>query len=109
MFFGSEGGRGVLTATPERFAQALAHGVMFEEYPGFGSDGEPDPPSVLTKENWMLTADDPEEAAEAQEALAHYREDAGARFGAIPPLGQLTAGLEDLNAEFIGWMERVLG
>ena len=108
VFFGSEGGRGVLALTPQRFASALAHGAMIVEYPGLGDDDD-DAPARLEPDSWMLDPDevDAEAASEASAALDAYRSAHDARFGPPAPLEDLTAGLDALNAEFCGWVRGV--
>lgn len=94
VYFGSEGGRGVLVGSPRDWALALAYAPWIDEYPT--DDG----PAGLTEG---------EVEDEAQEALESYRGALQARFGAVPSLEQLTSGLEDLNKEFLAWVESRLG
>jgi len=90
VFFGSEGGYGVLVATSERWLQALAHGPMIREHAS---------PARLVRDNWML--DEPGEAA--TEALAAYRSAVVERRGQLPALEVLTGELDALQQEFCGW------
>ena len=70
VFFGSEGGAGVLTASPLAFAKALVYGPMLQEY----EKGDLDAPSRLSlQDNWFLSGNDPTEVAAATDALARYR------------------------------------
>lgn len=100
-FFGSEGGVGVFTTTPLRWAQVLAYGPGFDEYPGAEMDG----PAVLERENWMLDADevDAEDFADATAAQARYRAAVEDRFGPLPPFEDLVSGVEALGAELQAW------
>jgi len=99
VLFGSEGGRGVLATTPARWAQILAHAPTIDDYE--------EPASLSAEGNWMLDPgeSDPDEVEEARGLLAEYRAAVEARFGPLPALDELTAGLAELNAEFIAWIE----
>jgi len=93
VFFGSEGGLGVLTATPAAFAQALAHRPWV--------DGYEEPASLTDNEGDDL---DEDEAAEADKALATYKAAVEDRFGPLPSLAELTAGVDALNQELRAWV-----
>lgn len=101
VFFGSEGGAGVLTSSALAFAQALAHGPLIEEY----QKPDLDAPSRLSLEdNWYFSHDDPEWVAEATEALANYRRSTEARFGVLPSFEALVEVPVALQAEFRTWV-----
>lgn len=97
VFFGSEGSAGVLAASPEDFAMALAHGPGIDEY---GSDY-----ASFVEENYMLTDDEPEFIEEAEAALAEYREAVVDRLKSYGALDEITSGLEGLNEEFDEWVQ----
>jgi|GEM_PF-3239550 len=106
VFFGSEGGYGVLALNPERFAQALAHGPSIDEHPTSAEHV----PSQLSPDNWMLDPTDADaDIPQASAAQAHYQTAVVNRFGLIPELDELIADLEPLNDEFCGWVESVAG
>ena len=101
VFFGSEGGSGVLAPSPSDFAQALAHAPWIEEYP----DEELQEPARLSSEgNWILTSDEPDEAEEAAKALARYRVATEARFGPLPPFERLVDVPAAIQREFRDWV-----
>jgi len=85
VIFGSEGGTGVLVATPRDWAFALAH------CPFFDTDEEPA----------RLTVED----CEDEQALGRYQRAVERKLGDLPGMDELTEGLEDLNTEFAAWLE----
>lgn len=93
---GSEGERGVLTASPGAFAQALAHG------PGIADGWNELPARLAAGTSMYLDEDDvdADELAEAREALATWRLAVEARLGAVPPMDGLVAIPEALQARF---------
>lgn len=100
VYFGSEGGAGVLVRTPLDWAMALAHAPGVDEHPDDGA-ARLDP-----EMNWMLDEDQDEDLIEeARGALSQYREQIQARLGALSDLDTLTADLDELNAEFLAWIE----
>lgn len=99
VFFGSEGGTGVLVRTPQDWAMALAHAPGVDEYPDEG------PAQLDPDANWMLDEEaDEDMVAEARSALARYREYVQEKFGGLSDLDTLTADLEELNEEFAAWI-----
>ena len=96
VFFGSEGGLGVLTATPEAFALALAHAPYFESF---------EEPAGLAKQDDPLADKDDEEREEAQAAFERYRAAVRKELGDIPALQDLTTGLDVLNRELLEWVK----
>ena len=95
VFFGSEGGHGVLAATLTRWALLLAHAPEIHEYPV---------PSVVGPVTDSSQKDDPETLAAEAKALAAYRQAALGRFGQIPEMDVLTSDVDALNAEFTAWV-----
>ncbi len=102
VYFGSEGGRGVLARSPKDWAMVLAHAPGIIEY-AFGDD----PAQLDVTSNWMLEDDDPEFAETARQKLASYRDAVIERFGELPDFEALANGLDELNAEFCGWVDGV--
>lgn len=104
VFFGSEGGAGVLVRSPVDWAMALAHAPGVDEYPDDG-------PAHLDPEvNWMLDDEQDEDMIEeARSALAQYREEIQNRLGSLSDLDTLTADLDDLNIEFAAWIAERAG
>jgi len=98
VFFGSEGGRGVLTSSLLGFAQALAHGVDVVEYADFDLAL-----SALSPENPALSPEDPE-YEDAVVAHGRYRKSVEGTYGALPKLGDLLTDVDDQNAEFGKWV-----
>lgn len=99
VYFGSEGGCGVLVRTPMDWVMALAHAPGIDEYPAEGQA------RLDTESNWMLDAEqDDEMVEEARTALAEYQGIVQERFGAINDLDSLTADLDEINAEFAAWI-----
>lgn len=105
VLFGSKGGRGVLARSPEAWAQIVAWAPFIDEYggdPSFGAeDGETAPIPLKAEGSWMLEDAEPE----TREALEAYRAAVEARFGELPPLEELAAGREALDAEFRAWVD----
>ncbi len=99
VYFGSEGGAGVLVRTPLDWAMALAHAPGIDEYPDDG-------PACLDPEaNWMLDDEqDDDLIEEARGALAQYREQVQSKFGSLSDLDTVTSDLDELNAEFTNWI-----
>ena len=98
VYFGSEGGRGVLVRSTKDWAQMLAYAPYIDEYPG------DDEPACLVERE-----DDDDLDDEAQEALADYRAAVTAKFGGLSDFSTLTSGLEELNDQFTTWVESRLG
>lgn len=104
VFFGSEGGSGVLADSPLRFAQALAYAPLQLEY----ESGDLGAPSRLAREdNWFLRGDDREAGFEAREALSRYRRAIEEQFGPLPPFETLVTVSAALQAEFREWVTSV--
>jgi alkanesulfonate monooxygenase SsuD/methylene tetrahydromethanopterin reductase-like flavin-dependent oxidoreductase (luciferase family) len=95
VFFGSEGGVGVLTATPLNWALLIAHAPWLNEYP---SDGGPARAVAL---------DDVDD--DGAEALADYRDAVTERFGELPSFDDLTSDIDDLNEAFEQWVSDIVG
>lgn len=89
VFFGGEGGNGVLAVTAEKFVKALTYGPNAWE--------DHDEPSRL------LLFDDHEE--DEKEMLNKYRDAVSEIYSEIEPFETLTAGLDELNAEFAVFSE----
>ena len=105
VYFGSEGGSGVLVASPQSWALALAYAPGVEELAG-----QDDPAYIDVELGWMADPEeDPEWFEEAQGALQEYRAAAEERFDDIPSFASLTQGIEDLNADFLTWTTQRLG
>ena len=103
-FFGSEGGRGVLTRSLEDFARAWAHGPMVDEY--FDYDRAV---SKLSREyNYQLKPGGDDYAA-AVAALDRYRSAAEARFGDLGSLAELVDGLDAYTDELNAWINSRVG
>ncbi len=96
VFFGSEGGLGVLTASPEAFALALAHAPCFEPF---------EEPARLGTQDDPLEGKDDEERVDAQAALDRYRVAVRKELGEPPALSTLTTGLDELNRELLDWVK----
>jgi hypothetical protein len=104
VFFGSEGGSGVLTASPLAFAQALAYAPLLQEY----EKGDLDAPSRLSLEhNWRLSGDDHEQTEAAKDALARYRLATEMRLGQLPPFESLISIPPTMQAEFRDWVTSI--
>jgi hypothetical protein len=104
VFFGSEGGAGVLTTSPRAFAQALAYGPLVQEY----EKGNLDAPSRLSLEaNWLLSDGDPEQVEVAKNALARYRLATEERLGHLPLFETLVTIPPSVQAEFRNWVTTV--
>ena len=104
VFFSSEGGSGVLCASGEKWVQILAHAPTIVEYERGDRAAH-----VSDEENWCLDEGwNPTRAAEARDSLAYYREVLRASFGHLPPLDELTTGLDELNRAFASWIEAVV-
>jgi hypothetical protein len=101
VFFGSEGGSGVVSASPSAFVQALAYAPLLQEY----RKGDLDAPSRLSLEdNWFLSGEDPEQTSAANGALARYRQSTEERFGQLPPFERLIDVPPTVQAEFREWV-----
>jgi hypothetical protein len=86
IFFGSEGGHGVLASSPERWAQLVAYAPTVEEYP-------------------TPSSSKPGTAPDAD--LAAYRSAVEARLGPLPPFTALVNDLDPLNDVFTRWIRQV--
>jgi len=105
VFFGSEGGAGVIAESPLRFAQALAYAPLLLEYEA----GDLDAPSRLScEDNWYLQDEDRANAAEARDALSRYRRSVEERLGPLPAFESLVAVPGSLQSEFREWVTAVL-
>ena len=89
VFFGGEGGNGVLADTAEKFVKALTYGPNAWE-----DHSEP---------SHLLLFDDHDE--DEKKALSKYCDAVSKIFSDIEPFEALTAGLEELNAEFADFTE----
>lgn len=104
VFFGSEGGRGVLTDSALAFAQALAYAPVITEY----AKATLDAPSYLSiEDNWYFSGEIPDQAATARTAITTYRRAVEERFGPLPPFETLATVSADLQAEFCAWVSAV--
>lgn len=105
VFFGSEGGCGVVAASPEAWAKVLAHGPMLVEF----AEVDTETSAMSLEENWYL-ADDaaPEHRAEAQARLQAYRTATVERFGSLEPFDDLAAVDASDQVELKTWVEGVL-
>ena len=101
VLLGSEGGHGVLAADLKTFILQTAHAVFFSPYeePACAEPHDGD----FEDDDWD---DDDDERPRAQHA--RYQAAVEAALGPIPPLAELTAGLEALNTAFCGWVGAVL-
>ena len=104
VFFGSEGGAGVLTSSPCALAQALAYGPIVQEYVKESLDA---PSRLSLEDNWLLSSDRPEQVEVAKNALARYRLATEARLGHLPPFESLIAIPPAVQAEFRNWVTMV--
>lgn len=105
VFFGSEGGTGVLAPTPDAWAKALAYGPAIVEY----ADVETATSRLSIEENECLAADaDPARKAEAEKHLDAYRRATIARFGPLPPFDELVAVDDADHRELHAWVAGVL-
>lgn len=103
VFFGSEGGAGVVAASPLDFVRALAYGPAFLEYAGSLTE-----PSCLSlSENWFLSDDDAEQSGVANAALARYRVATQHRFGELPCFEALSNIPVSMQSEFRAWVVAV--
>jgi hypothetical protein len=108
VFFGSEGGRGVLAASPGAWAKMLASWITVNEYDYSGPDEDDSPhdrPSTVSARG-VYDHDDPDDIARAKAALAGYRTAVEAKLGATPSLERLQEGASELNPEFLAWVEQ---
>lgn len=106
VFFGSEGGSGVLAPSARAFAQALAYAPVIVEC----ARGDLEAPSRLGREdNWYFSGEEPARTAAAERALTNYRTAVEERFGRLPPFEELTAVSRDLQDEFRAWTRAVQG
>jgi hypothetical protein len=102
VFFGGEGGSGVLCPSPLAWALVLTYAPAIVEYPSSDLDA---PSTLSLTENWMLDEDlDPEQAAEAQNALAKYRKHAQELLGKAPPFEALSTVASADVEEFGQWV-----
>ena len=103
VFFGSEGEAGVLCASADKWVQLLGHAPTIDE----GVRGVI--PAHICDERSMCLDEgfDPERADEAHWSLNLYRESLRADFGDLPPLDELTSGLEALNGALARWIAGV--
>ena len=92
VFFGSEGGHGVLAPSPEAFLALLAAAPEIEEYPV--------PSQVHPGESWMLGEEDGERDEEAHAAWEEFKRTV------TPAVPRVPAALQ---AEFVGWVASVTG
>lgn len=92
VFFGSEGGHGVLTKDFQHLPLILAHGVFISEY----GDGD-GPTSVQVDDD-----------AQSKQELVRYRAATVAEFGELPPLDSMIGGCDLLNEELRDWIARHL-
>lgn len=105
VFFGSEGGTGVLAPSPDAWVKALAYGPAILEY----ADVETATSRLSIEENEYLAADaDPAQKTEAEEHLDAYRRATIARFGSLPPFDELVAVDEADQRELKEWVTAVL-
>lgn len=102
VFFGSEGGSGVLADSPLRFAQALAYAPLLLEY----ESGDCGAPSRLARED-NLQGEDREAGLEAGEALSRYRRAIEEQFGPLPPFERLVTVSGSLQSEFREWVTAI--
>lgn len=102
VFFGSEGGRGVLAPSSIAFLQALGHGAMTVEYDRRNLHA---PSRLATEDNWLLSDEDVEKAASAREALLRYRAALEAVFGPLPPFAAVTTVPPGVQTEFCDWVD----
>ncbi len=105
VFFGSEGGCGVLAASPENWAKVLAHGPRIVEY------ADPDTAtSALSREaNWVLASDaEPERRDRARAHLEAYRRAVLERFGSLESFDHLAAVSAADQHELRTWVEGVV-
>lgn len=101
VFFGSEGGAGVVAASPLAFAQALAYGPILQEY----EKDDLDAPSRLSLEgNWFLSGNDAGQVAAAKDALGRYRQSAEERLRPVPPFESLVKIPQTVQSEFHDWV-----
>ena len=100
VFFGSEGGHGVIAKSARDWLLMIAHGVGVDEY---GPDNGPT--AVGPKLNYYF-APDYDDLEAAQGALSRYRKATVARFGDLPSFDELAAGRDELNAELRRWVAR---
>lgn len=106
VFFGSEGGRGVLTSTLEGWAHAIAHAPAIDEYPSF----EDDLPACLSEEgNWRMEDEDEESQELAREALTRYSGAVIDAFGQLSSLKEAIGDVAALNARFEAWVVSRVG
>ena len=104
VFFGSEGGAGVIAESPMRFAQALAYAPVLLEY----EKGDLDAPSRLSREdNWFLQREDHKKVFEAREALSRYRRSTEEQLGPLPAFETLVTVAGALQSEFREWVTTV--
>jgi hypothetical protein len=91
VLFGSEGGAGVLAASCEDWAKCIAYAPYIEEYPNDEDD-----------RLWIPEDEDDADAKAAQQA---YKKAVEKRFGVLPPFEDLIADIDDLDEEFVTWVE----
>lgn len=87
-FMGSEGSRGVLVPNLKRWVQAIAHAPTVLEA------------SHETRRAYVTVISQEEESA----ALCAYRQEVEALHGPLPPLSELCAGVQELDASYRAWV-----
>lgn len=100
VFFGSEGGAGVVAASCDLWAQTIAFAPAIDEYP------EPGDARLSVEMNWKFDNDlvGDELADHAYAMQSAYRVEVEERFGKLTSLEELMSGLEDIEAEFEQWL-----
>ena len=98
VFFGSEGGHGVVANDFRSWPLMIAHGVGVSEY------GDDSGPTAVHPSLNEYFDPDYEDIAEAKAALERYRKAAIAEFGELPDFDTLAAGREQPNAELRAWI-----
>ena len=100
VFFGSEGGHGVITRDFTLWPLMIAHGIYVAEYgPDLGAS------QVVSG---LAPGPEPEgdEDMERRAALERYRQATISRFGQLPEFDGMSAGCDELNREFRAWVEQ---
>ncbi len=101
VFFGSEGGYGILTSEPSAFAQALGHAPLIQEWDKSGGE---ELARLSLDDNWFFRTEEPELALAATLAIDRYRSALFQHFSPVRSFESLTNIPTALQAEFHDWV-----
>ena len=103
VYFGSEGGAGVVANSPTDWALAIALGLDIEEYPNFETDA---PSCLINEPAWKISDyddefDDPDYNPNLM--LEAYKTACIEKFGALKTYDEIVLNLGDINDAFTVW------